>query len=299
MEFVTKRKKKRGDRNDGHLLRKAPVINKLMAGLYPNRCENEVSAKKDLDITELLKFIKTKNEEDPLKNLKFFHCFIAIVTRIINERRKLLCFIKNGNFYEKDEIKISFVAKRGFSDKAEEAVISYYAKGEDNVYSVSQFITGQVKDARDEKKIEEKKQRSDSTEGLEKLPPFIFKMMIKFLRWADKHGCIPKDASEEDPSFSTVLVANLGSIKSSSVYHHLNNYGNCSFMITIGSMFKKEIINENGEKEIRDFVDITATFDERIADGFYFIKTVNLMQDYMNHPETLELKFCEDSGLKA
>ena len=37
-------------------------------------------------------------------------------------------------------------------------------------------------------------------------------------------------------------------------------------------------------------VDITFTLDERIADGFYFAKSVNMAQEIANKPELLEEK---------
>ena len=42
------------------------------------------------------------------------------------------------------------------------------------------------------------------------------------------------------------------------------------------------------------YVDVTAIFDERIADGFYFINAMKLMQEYLNHPEVLEKTFDEE-----
>ena len=34
MDFIRKQKKKRGDRNDGHYMKDAPIINKLTIGLW-------------------------------------------------------------------------------------------------------------------------------------------------------------------------------------------------------------------------------------------------------------------------
>lgn len=59
----------------------------------------------------------------------------------------------------------------------------------------------------------------------------------------------------------------------------MNNYGTNSIMITIG------IINEVDGKW---YVDICATLDERIADGFYFAKSLKLVQHILDNPKLLE-----------
>lgn len=294
MAFVEKRKKKHGDRTDGHLVKDAAAINKIMVNIYPNRCDNEVSSTIDLDITNLTKYINDRKAKDSNCEIKFFHCFIAALTRVLNDKRLLLRFVKRHHIYEKDEISIAFMAKRAFNEKAEEAVINYFAKKEDNVDSITRFIINEVKGARDESQIKLKEESGKSIESLNKLPSFLFRLLAWFLRKTDKHGWTPKSAMKEDPSFSTVLLSNLGSIGFKSVYHHLNNYGTCSFMITIGQIVERVTKGKNGKNETKTYVDVTAIFDERIADGFYFINAMKLMQEYLNHPEVLEKTFDEE-----
>ena len=93
------------------------------------------------------------------------------------------------------------------------------------------------------------------------------------------HGIYPEDLKKGDPNYTTCLLANLGSIKADSCYHHLSNFGTNSMMITIGTMQK----DANG----RDVVDITATLDERIADGFYFARSLQFGKYLIEHPQYL------------
>ena len=91
---------------------------------------------------------------------------------------------------------------------------------------------------------------------------------------------------ENDFNFATVLLSNLGSIKCRSAYHHLNEYGTNSIVITIGTIY---------EEDGRYKVDIGATLDERIADGFYFAKSLKLVEYISSHPELLD----EEVGKKV
>ena len=52
----------------------------------------------------------------------------------------------------------------------------------------------------------------------------------------------------------------------------------------------------DGTKQIRDVVDIGATLDERIGDGFYFVRSLKLLKYLFAHPELMEQPLGEPSG---
>ena len=90
-------------------------------------------------------------------------------------------------------------------------------------------------------------------------------------RKLDYYGLVPKSISDTDPNYSTVLLSNLGSIKTNCCYHHLNNYGTNSVVSTIGVIKEKNVLDKQGKVKTRKYVDISFTLDERIADGIYFL----------------------------
>ena len=114
------------------------------------------------------------------------------------------------------------------------------------------------------------------------MPKWLLSLVVKIIFFLDNHGINPKAITEGDTNYVSILLSNLGSIKSNSIYHHLNEYGTNSIVITIGT-----IREEKGRK----IVDIQATLDERIADGFYFVKSIQLAEYYALHPELLEEEF--------
>ena len=67
-------------------------------------------------------------------------------------------------------------------------------------------------------------------------------------------------------------------------------------MITIGTIHKGPAVMPDGSIELRDFVDIGATLDERIADGFYFAKSLKLVNYICAHPELLDQPLEEESN---
>ena len=114
---------------------------------------------------------------------------------------------------------------------------------------------------------------------LASLPRCLLMIVEKIIKILDFYDLLPKSFTKGDSNYSTLLLSNLGSIKCDSCYHHLNNYGTNSIMITIGTI-KKE--------KNRYIVDLGATLDERIADGFYFAKSIKLAQEMISNPTCLE-----------
>ena len=64
-EDKTKKKKKRGDRRDGRLVREADSMHKFAGFLLPNRCDNEAVMSELVDMTAVENLVKKKNADSP------------------------------------------------------------------------------------------------------------------------------------------------------------------------------------------------------------------------------------------
>ncbi len=293
MAFVQKQPRKWGDRRDGHWVKDAPGLNVVMACILPERTECEVYLHQEIDITELLRFLERKNGPDAPYKTTLFHCVVTMVARVLNERPYLNRFVQGGRIYQRDEITVSFVAKRRFTDHSEESLMVYKAKGSDTLADVSRKIVGDVHEMRDRTQTAGIDQVVDT---LGRLPRLLLMFIVRIVRWLDFWGKVPRALTDGDVNFTSVLLSNLGSIKCPSVYHHMNNYGTNSVMITVGAMHKAAKLMDDGTVQVRDFVDIGATLDERIGDGFYFARSLKLIQYICAHPELLDQPLEEESG---
>ena len=293
MSFIEKQPRKRHDRRDGVLVKNIPSLNVILANLFPSRADCEVYLHQEIDVTDLLRYIDSKNTPDAPYKTTLFHCFVTMVARVCNERSFLNRFVQGGRIYERDEILVSFVAKRRFTDHSEEALMQYRAQADHTLADVSRQIVGEVHEMREQKHAEG---LDDTLDKLAAMPRLVLWVFMKCLRMLDFWGKVPQSLTDGDSNYSTVLLSNLGSIKCPSVYHHLNNYGTNSVMITIGALHKGWVRGADGTMEERDFVDIGATLDERIGDGFYFARSLKLFQHICSHPELLERPLGEDSG---
>ena len=86
----------------------------------------------------------------------------------------------------------------------------------------------------------------------------------------------------------------LGSIKLKCGYHHLTNWGTCSLFCIIGEKKKSPFFDESGQVSMRETLELGLTIDERIADGYYYSKSVRLLEYLLTHPEELERPISEE-----
>lgn len=289
-----KRKRKWGDRKDARWVRDTPGLQSIMAHLMPNRTDCEVYLQDTIDVTEIMAYLDEKNALHPEYKTTLFHCFVAVLARMLRERPLMNRYIQGRRTYERYDISLSFVCKRRFTDHAEESLMFMVPKDTDTIDEISKKIIGDVKETR---KSEHSTGGVDAIlDALAKLPRPLLMFVIYIIRLMDFWGVNPDFLTDGDPNYSSVFFSNLGSIKCPSVYHHLNNYGTNSIMITIGTIRKEQKLMPDGAVQIRDVVDIGATLDERIADGFYFARSLKLVKYICAHPELLERPLNEPSG---
>ena len=281
--------KKWGDRRDAVRVRDIDGMHFYMAYLMPKRTEAEVYINETLDVTELLEYIAKKNESGERK-VTLFHCMIAAVARTVKMRPLLNRYISGKRFYDRREITMGFTVKKQFEDHAEETLMIYRPKDDHAVNDVTDTISAWVNKTRSGKKT---KNPDDILNVVKKLPKWVMYIFMAFMNFADRHGLMTKTFSDVDPNYCSVMLSNLGSIKCDAVYHHLNNFGTNSIMITIGVIHKELMADAEGNFVPRDVVSIGVTLDERIADGFYFARSLKLVKHLFNNPELLDKPLSE------
>ncbi len=286
------KKRRMGDRKDGVLLRDLDSMHYIVPLLYPNRCDNEAFISERIDLTAVDAYLERKNAGDPEYKYNLFQVIVTAVLKILTLRPKMNRFIANKNVYQRNEISASFVVKKLFSDDGAEALAFLHAKPTDTIDSVHDEIFRQVSDRRREKS--EGDGSTDSMDVLNKMPRFLSKFLVSIICWLDKHGWVPQFLIETDPYYSSVVLSNLGSIKLHSGYHHLTNWGTNSLFVAIGEKKLRPFYDEAGNVRMVDSVDLGLTIDERIADGYYYSKTVRLLKKLLENPELLEAPLSQE-----
>lgn len=275
-------------RTDGTQIRDLDGFHSIVPYVMPKRTEAEVSSHEQFDLTELMKYLHSRNETEGL-NLKLFHAVCTSIARTIWHRPKMNIFIAGKRFWQRNMILLSFVVKRKFEDSSEESLMCLKVDPDMNLDSISHMILGDVEKVRKENTNDLGK----TMDFVGKLPRPILTILFGFLHIFEYFGVMPVSLMKGDPNYSTVLLSNLGSIGAGAPYHHLSNYGTCSVMVTIGTLHPEKRTMEDGTEQEREMLDITFTLDERIADGFYFAKSLKLTRWLLEHPEHLAEKISD------
>jgi chloramphenicol O-acetyltransferase len=262
---------------------KMHALNAIFPYVMRTRTESLVYYSTALDVENLLAYIEKKKAEG--QEIKFFPLFIAAIVKLLKERPHLNRFVSGRRLYQRNHIKITFIAKKAASDDGEETNVSLTF---DNSVTFQEVIDKLRSNIREAKSESAQKDDDRMIAAVTKLPRFVLRLFFAFLRWMDFYFDMPRVFADVDPMRCSVYVANLGSIGIEAPFHHLYEWGNCSMFVAIGKIGYKPVALEDGTLTTRRMVEVKVTLDERIADGFYFARSLELMESYLKNPESLE-----------
>ena len=280
---MSKSKRRWGDRIDATLVRDNDPLHFFMPYLYPNRADNEAVLQEEVDLTALNAFLAEKNKGLTTDKYTLMHAVCTALVRTITLRPKLNYFIKGNRLYHRNDISLSFVVKKQFADNGKEALAFRKFGPETTIDTLHQTIMEEIHDCRSDK-------LDNSTAGMElftHLPRWLMRIAMRILFLLDYYGRVPQSLIKADPNYSTVLISNLGSIKLNANYHHLSNWGTCSLFLVIGEKHMAPIFQPDGSYEMHEVVNLSITLDERIADGYYYAKSIQFFKHLLQHPELL------------
>ena len=291
-------KRRHGDRRDATLVRDLDSMHVFMPIMMPNRADNEAFIQELIDMSAVETYLEKKNAQSPEYKYTFFHVILAALARTIEIRPRMNRFIIGNRYFDRNHITFSFIVKKAFSDNADESVMilkydpasekaaidMVHDKIRDFVYSVRK---GNQKDG-----------TTDILDTLAKTPMWMRKLIVAILRSLDEHGHMPKDLANEDPYNSTVFISNLGSIKLNAGYHHLANWGTNSVFVVVGEKHMQPFYGEDGTVTIKPTLNLGLTLDERIADGYYYSKTIRLLKKFFAEPELLDIPSREELNIE-
>ncbi|MBR2641131.1 2-oxo acid dehydrogenase subunit E2 [Candidatus Saccharibacteria bacterium] len=269
-----------------HRVKGVSGLSQISIDLKPNRSVSDVFINQKMDLTELSKYIEKKKKEDD--KVTYFHAFLTAIAKTVYNRPKLNYFIANRHIYEHDKVVLSFVAKVSFDDRSEEMMVMIPIEKNDTIFTIGDKIRQKVDGFRRKKTGQvDKKGANSAIDFFGKLPNFIRVPLVGVLKWTDKKGILPASLAEDNLYYSTMIVSNLGSIGCGAIHHNITDFGNSSSLLTMGEIKDEEVIID-GKKEIRKMCEWGMNFDERIADGYYFAKSADLLQYYLENPNELE-----------
>ena len=283
-------KKKFGDRKDGAKLRDIHAMHLVMPLMYPNRCDNEAFISERIDLTNVLAYLDAKNAGNPEYKYNLFQVMVTAMLKTITLRPKMNRFIANKTMYQRNEVSAAFTVKKEFADDGSEALALIHSTGADTIDTIHDEIFRQISLCRSD----EVDKGTQSLNAVQSLPGFLIQAVGAGARFLDRHGWMHQSVIAGAPYYSSVVLTNLGSIRLHAGYHHLTNWGTTSVFCAIGEIKKRPFYDEDGTVRMLPSVDLGLTIDERLADGYYYSKTVRLLKTLLENPELLDKPLREE-----
>lgn len=280
--------KRIGDRKDAKKVRNLDGLHNVMIDIKPERCDSDVYMNKEIDVTKLIKYVEKYKKEHPDDKITYFHAFAMAFAKTIYNKPLLNRFVANRTFYDRNDVIIAFVAKIAFEEDSEEVMINIKVDKDDNIFTLRDKITKRVAKIRNSKKGEKKENTNNIVDVVGKLPKLIRMIVTGALKFLDKHGWLPESITKDNFYYSSVILSNLGNFKIGSIYHNIVNFGTSSIIATMGMIHKSKVIDKDGKEKIIDVCDFGVNMDERIADGYYFAKSIKVLEYILDNPELLE-----------
>jgi len=278
----TKVKRQKGSRRDAYRVQLPYDFNAMFPYIMKRRCDSVIFFSESIDVENVLRYVEAKKTTD--EKVSFFQVILLAIVKLLRERPELNRYAKGRRLYQRKNIVLNFIAKREFSDTASETNVTVRIEPEDRYETILDKITGGIRVA----KAGEEKDDDKTISTLMRLPRFLLMLLFKFLDFTDFYGIMPKSLESIDPIRCSVFVANLGSVGIDAPFHHLFEWGTNSLFLTIGCIKKTPFVEEDGTIVAKTMVDMKVSLDERISDGFYYARSLDMFKQFLQDPESLE-----------
>ena len=277
-----KRKRRIGDRKEGRRLRTLHPIETITPYIMRARSDAQNHFEDVIDITNIEKFLAEKHKNG-YPEMTLLHVLLAAYVRILSERPGLNRFIAGQRIYSRNNIECVMTVKKEMSVESPDTVIKVEFDPRDDIYNVFNKFQATARKA-----IAEETSVDGTARILTKLPRFVLRSTMAFLRFLDYHGWLPRSLEKISPFHGSIVVTSMGSIGIPAVYHHLYDFGTLPIFFSYGNIFTADAIKRDGTRETHRFVTFRVVTDERICDGFYYASAFKRLMRYMQHPEQLE-----------
>lgn len=267
-----------GRRRDGTLAKVAPY-RRIMPFLMRGKGEAMVLFEQQLDLTRTLPWLERWRTVTG-QHVTVFHLVLHAVAEVLHQRPHLNRFVVGRRIYDRKDAFLTFAAKKAMRDDAPLATVKRrFVPGESFAQMVAALSTD-VATARSDRPSKVDKELSIFL----RLPGPVLAAAIATLRWLDRHGLAPRALIGDDPMYTSVFLANLGSLKIDAAYHHLYEYGNCPLFCAVGQVGPHLFAGDDGAAAARPGVTLRYTYDERIEDGFYCAAALALVRGWIEDP---------------
>jgi len=265
-------------RPDGDLVTKIHPYRKMIPYMWEGGDASVVYYDDFVKADALLDFIKRTREE---YHVDMIHCLVAAAAKGLHENPKMNQFIAGNRLYARNHAAITFSMKRQKMNKEAKlsAVKLFFEPGE-TFEEICERINGNIKVERSEKETYVDKELGILT----RLPRPVLRFCINFVKRMDYYSLLPWGFIKNDAFYSSVFIANLGSLGMRAGYHHLYDYGTCPLFLMVGRIEDRPVV-EDGKVVPRKMLHLRWSYDERIDDGLTSKYGMQTLREALEDPD--------------
>lgn len=247
-------------RPDGTLIAPLHPYRKMLLYIMPAKYESLVLFDEYVLAEPLIDYIAQAKERHPID---VTHCVVAAVAYGIHENPSMNRFEKGRRLYQRKKVWLTFSMKRKRLNRtAKLSAVKKEMLPEDSFFALCSRINESIQ-----------VERSDAVTYTDKelnlltaIPRPILEVGVKLLKALDYYNLLPASFIENDAMFTSIFIANLGSVHMAAGYHHLYEWGTCPLFAMVGSIEERALVVD-GELQVRKVLPLRFTYDERIEDG--------------------------------
>ncbi len=266
-------------RPDGDLVRDLPPVRGIVPYLMRRRNESAVYHEALYDVGRARAWLRAYNRAHAHR-ATLFHLVLYASARALHLRPGLNRFTSGGRVYQRREVSIAFAAKKEMKDASPFATVKLRFAADEPFEETVRRVAEAVDEGR-----WSGDRRIDQEAGLVmRLPGPAVSFLTSLAAWLDRFNLLPGFMMRDDPFFSSLFLANLGSVGLSDTFHHLYEYGTVSIFGVVGTVRPTAVPGRSGV-EVRDLLSVRFTLDERVNDGFYAGRSLAIARDVIEDPE--------------
>jgi hypothetical protein len=268
-------------RPDGDLVKDESPVRSIMPYIMRGRNESVVLHEALYDIGKTRAFLRAFNHQHEREQpATLFHLFLWACAQTLADRPGLNRFVSGGRIYARKGVFLSFAAKKALADDAPLVTVKMqFWKGEPFADCCKRIVEA-IKGGRSNVKSDVDKELALAM----MLPGPVLSLVMRLLRWLDKVNLMPGFMIASDPLYTSVFVANLGSVGLDRTSHHLYEHGTAAMFGALGLPRKQQLPDRAGNLVVRDVLEVRWSLDERVNDGLYAARTLAQLKKTFEDP---------------
>jgi len=264
-------------RPDAKLITGLHSYRRVMSYIMIGRNESIVYFDSHADASALVEYIeKAQSRFD----VDISHCLVGAALIGLNENPSMNRFSTGRRLWQRNSPCVSFSMKRKQLDtEAKLATV----KLESIPAETFEGLCGRINAAIGTERSGKKTYADKEFDLLEVLPRPIMRGAVQALKTLDYFNILPAGFMANDPLFTSMFIANLGSLGMGAGFHHLYEWGNCPLFMMVGQLEDRPVA-QDGEIVVRKTLHIRWSYDERIDDGLNARFGIDSVVRALEHP---------------